>query len=169
MAEQHLDHADIHLLLEQVRGKTVPQGMQRDAFVDTRREGSLVHGAVELTCGQGLDGVQAREQPAAVEHLALGSGDPPPSAQALEHHRGEHGVAILAALALLDPQRHARTIDVTDLQRGDFAGAKPGAVGNREGRLMLEVLGRRDQRTDFLSAQDDRQCPRYKHRLHLRH
>src|ERR1039458_9093585 len=100
--------------------------MEGEAFVDPSREGGLMHGTGELTGGQGLNRVQAREQPAAIEHLALGTGDPPPGPQALEHHRGEHGVAILAALALLDPQRHARAIDVTDFERGDYASAKPG-------------------------------------------
>ena len=107
----------------------------------------LMHGAVELPRAQGVHRVQTREQPAAGEHLALGTGDAPPGAQPLEQHRREHGVAILAALALLDAQRHALAIDVADLQRDDFAGAKSRAVGDRQGRLMLEVLGRGDQAT----------------------
>src|ERR1039457_3377756 len=73
----------------------------------------------------------------AIEHLALGTGDAPPGAQPLEHHRGEHGVAVFAALALLDAQGHARAIDVPDLQRDDFAGAKPGAIGDRESGQMF--------------------------------
>ena len=36
VAEQHLDHANIHLLLEQVRGEAVPQRVHRDALVDAR-------------------------------------------------------------------------------------------------------------------------------------
>jgi hypothetical protein len=43
----------------------------------------------------------AGEQPAAVEHLALGAGDPPPGAQALEQHRGQQRVAILRASGLV--------------------------------------------------------------------
>ena len=97
-----------------------------------------MHGAVQLPHGQRLDGVQAREQPAAVEHLALGTGDSPPGAQPLEHDGREHGVAILAALALLDAQRHALAIDVPDFKRDDFAGAKSRAVGDRKGGLMLQ-------------------------------
>src|ERR1022692_2688762 len=73
--------------------------MERDALVDPSRQRSLMHGAVELSGGQGLDRVQAWEEPPAIEHLALGTGDAPPGAQPLEHHRGEHGVAVLAALA----------------------------------------------------------------------
>src|ERR1700735_3390348 len=143
--------------------------MEGDALIDPHREGGLLHGAVELTDGQWLNWVQAREEPPAIEHLALGTGDPPPGAQALEHHRGEHRIAIFAALTLLDAQRHARAIDVTDLERGDFVGAQPRAIGDRERRLMLQVLGGGNQRADLLPTQDDRQGPRHEHRLHLRH
>ena len=104
-----------------------------------------MHGAVQLPRAQRIDRIQAGKQPPAVEHLALGTGDPPPGAQPLEQHRREHGVAILVALALLDAQGHALAVDVTDLQRDHFAGAKSGAVGDRERRLVLEVPGRFDQ------------------------
>ena len=57
--------------------------------------------------------------------LPCGMGDAPPRAQPLQQHRREHGVAILAALALLDAQRHALAVDVADLQRDDLAGAQP--------------------------------------------
>ena len=50
VAEQHLDHADIHLLFEQVGGEAVPQRMHRDLLVDAGREPGLVHGAVQLAC-----------------------------------------------------------------------------------------------------------------------
>jgi hypothetical protein len=61
---------------------------------------------------KGLDRVQAGEQPAAVEHLALGAGDAPPDAQAFEQHRREHRVAILLPFALFDAQGHALAVDV---------------------------------------------------------
>ena len=38
--EQNLDHADIDLLLQQVGGETVAQGVHRDTLVDVRRLGS---------------------------------------------------------------------------------------------------------------------------------
>ena len=72
------------------------------------------------------------------------------------HHRGEHGIPILTALALLDPQRHARAVDVPDFERDDFAGAKSGAISDRQRRLMLQVASRADQRAHLLTAQDDR-------------
>jgi len=169
MSEQHLDHADIHLLLEQVRCEAVPQRVHRDPLVDARSEGGLVHGAVQLPRAQGFDGVQARKEPSALEHLALGFCYPPPGAQPLQQHRREHGVAILRALALFDAQGHAFTINITDLERRHFTGAKAGAVGDREGRLVLQVPARADQAHDLLAAQHHGQRARHEHRLHLRH
>jgi hypothetical protein len=64
VAKQHLDYADIHLLLEQMRREAVAKRMEGDTLVDPRREGGLLHGTVELTSGQGLNRVQAREEPA---------------------------------------------------------------------------------------------------------
>ena len=81
-------------------------------------------GAVELPRGERIRRIHAGEQPAAGQHLALGVGDAPPGAQALQQHRDEHGVAVLAALALFHPQRHALAVDVADLQGDDFAGAQ---------------------------------------------
>ena len=48
MAEQHLDDADIDILLEQVRGKTVSQCMRRHPLVDTRHLCCLMDRAVDL-------------------------------------------------------------------------------------------------------------------------
>src|SRR5207253_3632349 len=51
---------------------------------------------------------------------------------ALEKLRRQHGMAILAALALLDPQQHALGVDVADLERDDLGDAQSGAVGGSE-------------------------------------
>src|SRR5438445_10207489 len=48
VTEQHLNHADIGVLLKQVGGEAMPQGVQRDALVDLRHLGSGVAGAIEL-------------------------------------------------------------------------------------------------------------------------
>src|ERR1700716_2870118 len=48
-----------------------------------------------------------------------------PVAQKLEQYRGEHRVAILAALALLDAQHHALGVDIGYLQRDDLGDAQP--------------------------------------------
>jgi hypothetical protein len=65
-------------------------------------------------------------------------------------------------------QRHTRTVDITDLQRHDVAGAQPGAIGHRERCLVLRIGGRRDQTRDFLAAQHHGELARLAHAAHLR-
>ena len=66
MAKQHLDHADVDLLFEQVRGKTVAQRMHRYALVDLCGFGGGVDGAVELPRAQRVDRIEPGKQPAAI-------------------------------------------------------------------------------------------------------
>src|SRR5471032_2801121 len=50
VSEQHLDDADVDLLLEQMGGEAVAQRVQRDALVDACRLSRGVAGTVELAC-----------------------------------------------------------------------------------------------------------------------
>src|SRR6266702_8215153 len=61
VAEQDLDDADIDVLLEQVGGKAVPQGVQRDARVDLRQLGCSMAGAIELARRHRLRRIAARK------------------------------------------------------------------------------------------------------------
>jgi hypothetical protein len=96
------------------------------------------------------------EQPAARQHLALGMGYSPPGAQPLQQQGTEHGVAVLAALALLDAQRHALAVDIADLERHDLADPKPGAVRDGQGRLVLQIGGRSDQARSLVATEHHR-------------
>ena len=145
------------------------QAMRRDPLVDAGGGRRQVHGAVELARGHVVGGVQAREQPTTVADLALGVAKPPPCAQPLQQHGAEHGVAVLAALALLHAQGHALTVDVADLERDHLADAQARAVGHRHGGLVLEVGCSGDQAADFLGAQDHGQLARHGHVRHLEH
>ena len=98
--EQHLDDADIDLLLQQMGGKGMAQAVRGDALVDAGRRGGQVHGAVELARGHVVGGVQAREQPTTVPDLALGMAKPPPGTQPLQQHGAEHGVAMSAPIQI---------------------------------------------------------------------
>src|SRR3954451_22103755 len=104
VTEQHLDDADFGVLFQEVRGEAVPQGMRRYAFFDPGGLGGGVNGAVELTGRQRLARISPREQPASRQQCAEPPTLAPPLAQQLEQLRRQHGVAILATLALLDPQ-----------------------------------------------------------------
>ena len=46
--KQHLDHADVDLLLQQVRGEAVPQRVHRHALVDLSRQRGGMNSAIEL-------------------------------------------------------------------------------------------------------------------------
>ena len=64
MSEQDLDHANIDVLLQQMGGEAVPQRVRRHALGDLGRLRRRVAGAVELTRGDRVERIVAREQPA---------------------------------------------------------------------------------------------------------
>jgi hypothetical protein len=81
-------------------------------------------------------------------------------AQQSQQARREQRVTIALALALLDADHHALGIDVADLDRHHLAGAKARAVGERQGRLVLQPSRVREQPCDLLDAQHHRQLAR---------
>ena len=163
MAEQHLDDADVDVLLEQVGGEAVPQRVRRHPLLDPGGLGGGVDGAVELAGRQRLDRVAAGKQPASRQQHAAPPALPPPGAQQFEQLRRQHGVAVLAALALLDPQQHALGVDIADLERDNFGDAQPGAVGGGERRLVLRPRCRLQQQRHLLDAEHRRQPARVRH------
>src|SRR6267378_4036245 len=151
VTEQHLDDADIDVLLKQMGGEAVPQGVQGDAPVDLRYLGGGVTGAIELARGHRLRRVAAREQP------TLRLRRLPPGPQQVEQARREHDVTVLAAFALLHADDHPLAVDVGDLERDDFGGAQAGAVGHAQCRLVLEPRRGIEQPRHFLQTEHDRQ------------
>src|SRR5712671_7087990 len=131
-ADSHLDHADVDVLLQQVGGKAVPQGVQRHALVDLGHLRRRMAGAVELARGHRLHAIAARKQP------TLWPCCPPPAAQQCEQACREHDVTVLAALALLHPDDHPPAVDVGDLERDQLGGAQACAVGHAQRCLVLE-------------------------------
>src|SRR5712691_10193275 len=87
-SEQDLDHSDIDVLLEQVGGEAVPQGVERYELVDLRNIGSGMAGAIELARRHRLHAVAPWKQP------DLRSRRPPPGAQQFEQMWRQHHVAI---------------------------------------------------------------------------
>ena len=154
MSEQNLDHADIDVLLQQMRCKAVPQRVRRHPLGDLRHVSRGVNGTVELTRGEMVDRVLSRKQP------DLGPCDPPPVAQELEQLRREHGKAILAPLDLLDPQQHALAVNVADLQRRDLGDAQARTVGGTECSPVLRPWRRLQKARYLLGAQHDGDLPR---------
>ena len=111
----------------------------------------------------GLTGSRPGKQPALRQHHAAAASLPPPGAQQREQLGREHRIAISAALALLDPQHHARAVDVADLERDHLGDAQPGAIGRGERRLVLRPRRRLEQKRDLLRAQHERQLARLAH------
>src|SRR5271165_2042728 len=63
VAEQHLDDADVGLLLEQMRGEAVSQGVQTHALVDSGPLRGHMHGVVEPPHSEGRATNPAGKQP----------------------------------------------------------------------------------------------------------
>jgi len=73
--------------------------------------------------------------------------------------RGTQGnLAIAAALALLDAEHHALTIDVTDFELARFGATQAGAIERQEQRAVIEILRTRDETLDLVGTEDDRQA-----------
>ena len=64
MSEQYLDHANIDVLLQEMRGKAVPERVRRYVLVDPGRLRGGMAGAGELTRDNRLKRITSREQPA---------------------------------------------------------------------------------------------------------
>ena len=81
----------------------------------------------------------------------------------MEQLRRQHGVAVLAAFALLDPEQHALGIDVADLERDDLGDAQSGAIRSGQRRFVLRARRRLEQQRDLLDAEHGRQPARLAH------
>src|SRR6202042_1764664 len=151
VAEQHLDHPDIGVLLQKMRRKAVTKGVRGNRLVDLGHLGGGIAGAPELARRHRVDRVHSGKQP------ALGACRLVPGAQQLEQMRRQHHVAILVALALFDPDHHALAVDVGYLQRDYLGHAQSGPIGHTQCRLVFEPWRRIEETCDFLRAQDHRQ------------
>ena len=151
--EQHLDDADIDILLEQVGGEAVTQRVRADALADAGDFGCFLDRAVQLPRRDRIGATAPREQPAMREHHAAPLAFAPPQPQQLQQLRREHGVAVLASLALFDADQHARAVDVVDLEVRDLGHAQARAIGDTERGLVLDARRRLEQPRRFLDAQ----------------
>jgi hypothetical protein len=98
--------------------------------------------------------VAARKQP------SLRPSQPPICAQNPQQLRREHDVAILAALALLDPDHHSLAVDVGDLEKNDFQHAQSGGINRGQRGAAFEARDRLQEADDLVSTQLDRQLAR---------
>ena len=138
--QQDLDHADVDVLLQQMGGEAVAQGVRRHALADIGQVGRRMAGPCELARCHRLNRIAARKQPALwLCHL-------PPGAQQVEQMRRQHHVAILAALVrfaqsyILGRLRHQ-----TFFSLGEVNAAIAVVLGRINGHVMRRLgVSRRD-------------------------
>ena len=98
--------------------------------------------------------VAARKQP------TLRPSQPPICAQNPQQLRREHDVAVLAALALLDPDHHPLAVNVSDLEKNDFRYAQSGGIDSGQRGAAFEARDRLQEAHDLVGTQHDRQLAR---------
>ena len=109
-----------------------------------------------LQCG---DADRRARLPAGKQPLARPR-QPPVGAQDLQQLWRQHDIAVLAALALLDPDQHPVAVDGANREACDFADAQARAVGRRQRRPVAQAWHRLQKPHDLVGAQHHRQLLR---------
>src|SRR5271169_3327294 len=132
VSEQNLDDPDIGLLLQEVGGKAVPQRMNADTLGDAGTPRCQANDPMQLARTRMLPAVAGKQPGLTGRHPALLARNAPPFMQYLEKVGRENDVAILLALALLDPDEHPVTIDIGELERYDLRGSQAGGISQAQ-------------------------------------
>jgi hypothetical protein len=114
VAQQQLDGAHVGALLQQVRGKCMPQTMRSDGFGNAATIVSSLASPHNCSRADMLARLIPGKQP------SLGSCHAPPLAKNFQQFDREHDVTIFLAFALLDADDHSLTIDVGGLEGNGF-------------------------------------------------
>src|SRR3954447_6053772 len=120
VSEQNLDDADIGLLLQEMGGKAVAQGVNADPLGDAGAPGCQANDPMQLARTRMLPAIAGKQPGLSGRHPSLLARDAPPFTQYLEQDGRENDVPILLALALFDPDDHPVAIDVGEFQRYDL-------------------------------------------------
>ena len=115
-----------------------------------------MNGPIYLPGRNGLQGVAARKQPAMGQHDTAPPALAPPQPQQLQQLRRQHGIAVLASLALLDPDQHPRAVDVIHLEGSHLRHPQPGAISGAESGPVFRPGRRLEQLPDLLGAEHGR-------------
>ncbi|GAC1340118.1 MAG: hypothetical protein NVSMB26_28110 [Beijerinckiaceae bacterium] len=155
MAQQNLDDPDIGAVLQKMRGEAVPQRMDRDPLGEARRGTGRTAGRMQHLDVERLRLVAAGEQP------MLRTRQTPIGSQNGEQLRRQHDGAVLAALALLDPDDHPATVDIANLEAHRLGGAQSGGVGRGQCAPRLQARHRLEKAHHFVGVQHHRQLVRF--------
>jgi len=156
MTQQELNGAQVRARFQEVCRVRVPECVRRDPFVDAGLSSGEAHRLPDHLRRDRRIGTPAVTRPR--KEIGLRS-HPPVVLPERGEERGTQGnLAIAAALALLDAQHHALTIDVTDSELAGFGATQAGAIERQEQRAVIEILRTRDETLDLVGAEDDRQA-----------
>jgi len=132
------------------------KGVGMDFLADTGALGRFSAGVPDDLRGNRMIGsvpAVAREQP----DIGFTPQAPEVLAQGFEQIPAEHDIAIFAALAALDVDHVARTVDVGDLQAGQFGAPEACGIKRHQQSALERRGGGFDETVDFLPAEDGRQ------------
>src|SRR6476661_1954913 len=134
--------------------ESVPQRMRSNRLANTRESPSLLAGHFD---GASVDWLAAH---IALEQPTLRPYGPKVAPKRLQQSRRQHHVTILLALALVDTDDHALTVDIGGLQADRFRDPQAGGVARRQNRPMFGAAHAAQKVDDLLRAQDYRQSLR---------
>lgn len=151
MSEKDLNSTQVGAGFEKMGSTTMAQAVRGKAFGDAGSLGSLPTGEPDRVGADGDVGANsfhgARKQKGGGPHPA------PVDAQSLQQLGAQRNLAVAAALALVNADHHALTVDVLYLQPTEFGPACGGGIQGHEQRPVIEIAGRVDQSGYFLRAE----------------
>ena len=159
MARQDLDGPQIGAVFEHVSGETMAKGVRMDFLADTGTLGRFSAGIPDDFRGNRMIGrmpAVAGEQPDGW----FAAQAPEVFPQGLEQIPAEHDISILAALASLDVDHVARTVDIRNLQARQFGAPESGGVKRHQQRALEGRGGGFDETVDFLPTENGRKMNR---------
>src|SRR5260370_2893090 len=150
MSKKQLNGADVGALLQKVNGKCMSQGVRGDGLGAVADPVGFL--AIALHCGPAnvLAWYIAGKKP------VLGPFHSPPRSQDFQQLWGEHYVAILHSLALLDPQDHALAVDGGRRKSDGFGDAQAGTVAGGQDGTVVPARHASQKLDEFPGTEDHR-------------
>src|SRR5262245_34470076 len=141
-------------------GEAVPQCVNTDTFGNAGTPRGQANNPVELARTRMPPAVAGEQPGLSGRHPSLVARSAPPFTQYLEKVGRENDIPVLLTLALFDPDDHAITVDIGELERYDLRGSQAGGISQAQERLVLDVCRRGEQPTNLFRAQNNGQAAR---------
>src|SRR5579872_1433688 len=164
MPQQNLNGPQIRSVFEQMCGKTVPQCVGMDFLVETGTLRRFSAGNPDdLGRNRMIGGVPAIAGKYPGRWFTAQAA--PVFSQGCEQILAEHDIAIFPALTTLHVDDTPRTIDVGDLEAGQFGASQTGSIKSHQQSALERRGGGLDETVDLLSTENGRQM---EHLLRIR-